>query len=386
MKKIFCTTFFLLLSLSVFAQGKLVKELGKGIVKTAAAESALRPITVPQMAYRVMSNSVAVSPKELSHWNQLNREDFYEAEKMLTDYFVLSPEKAPSQEMLERNMVLQEELVRNFLNRSYYLTHFKKEPTVLPVAGTIDYLEYIPYHSRVILLGEMHELDWTIKEVEQAIYQYKNAYPDKNVYYLSEFVDATPGEETFLLSTQADVERLVTKRPYYQEITNRMIQAGLRVVGLENPQLSLRLKKQGGYSASFHETELAWEAISPAAMEARNKYWTAIARRILLEDPDAVVFIHAGFGHTGYNQVRSLPWQLKEFSPFVVEFTEPKAGDFNMLLERSVPQDIFFKTRKLQAANPYSQIRAVVHFGDKRAALAAGCDLNIRRMENQLPR
>ena len=199
MKKIFCTTFFLLLSLSVFAQGKLVKELGKGIVKTAAVESALRPITVPQMAYRVMSNSVAVSPKELSHWNQLNREDFYEAEKMLTDYFVLSPEKAPSQEMLERNMVLQEELVRNFLNRSYYLTHFKKEPTVLPVAGTIDYLEYIPYHSRVILLGEMHELDWTIKEVEQAIYQYKNAYPDKNVHLLLAAAKLLPPPRILLL-------------------------------------------------------------------------------------------------------------------------------------------------------------------------------------------
>ena len=392
MKKLIYIFLILFLSIPAFSQG-VISKIGKGFVKaeSAATKAALRPVppvpatlTIPQMASRVLSTSVAVGPKEIRHWNELAADDFYDADRMLSEYFILRPENSPSKELVERTQVLQEKIVRNYLNRSYYLSEFKRPPTVSAVAGNVDYLEYIPYRSRVIMLGEMHEYDWMIKEVEQAIYQYKNAYPDKNVYYLSEFVNATPGEETYLLSSQADVERLVTKRPYYKDLTNRMIQAGLNVVGLENPELSLQLVKQGGYSTGFHETELAWKAISAASMEERNIYWSDIARKILLEDPDAVLFIHAGFGHTGYNQVESLPWQLKEFSPFVVEFTEPKIGDFNMLLEQSVPRDIHFKSRQLQQQNPYSQIRAVVHFADKRAALVSGCDLNIRRMENHI--
>ena len=46
MEKFFYILFVLFLSVPVFSQGNIIKQMGKGVASKAAVEGALRPITV----------------------------------------------------------------------------------------------------------------------------------------------------------------------------------------------------------------------------------------------------------------------------------------------------------------------------------------------------
>ena len=258
---------------------------------------------------------------------------------MLRDYFALNPQSA-SPQLIKENEQLQELLVKKWLERDFYAFSHQKQllenVLVEVIQGKIDYLNYIPHDARLIMLGEIHEQDWMAGSAENAVLQFKQAYPDKNIYYVSEFIDAVPEQGIYLLSKEKEVEALVNKRPYYRPMTKRMIAAGVRVVGLENPEISTELARIG-YTQNFPNTQLAWKTISPSGMRERNMYWEKIIRRIYAQDPDAVVFVHAGFGHTNYNQPKALSILLKDLQPFVVEYAAPGVGDFNTLLERNIP-------------------------------------------------
>lgn len=361
--------FVFALSVCVRAQGKAVAVCVKQTVRGTAERVVARKLLEPRLP-----------AAQAAYWKSLQRAgDFSGVERMLGEYFVLDPARAPSAEWIRRSTALQEKSVLNYLERQLALSKLQPAPVLDAVAGSIHYLNYIPVTARVVMLGEVHEIDWMVNETERAVYQYQKAYPERNVYYASEFADASVGE-IIPLHSKADVELRVRKRPYYRAVTERLIRAGVNVVGLENPTLSDELVKRG-YGTGFADTELAWRSVSPMGMETRNLYWAEIIRRILLEDPSAVVFVHAGLGHTDYNQPSALPWLLKEFRPYVVEFTEPGIGDFNTLLEDSSPIfPIAQKARKLAAENPGKTVRIIRHFPFKKTAVAVGCDLNVRRL------
>lgn len=355
---------------SVWAQGKLLRPLVKP--------------TVPKVAQRVVAKKLSLPrlpAPEAAYWKRVQRiGDFSSAEISLDFYFSLNPAHAPSVKLLERNKVLQEKLVENYLNREFYLSQKSSIHVLDAVTEKIKYTEFIPPSAQVIMLGEVHEKDWIINEVEEAVIQYQKAYPDRNVYYASEFVDATPGE-VYLLRTKEDVERLVRKRPYYRGITSRMIGRGINVVGLENPEISSVVVKRGYRDVYSDDTDVAWNIISPAGIEMRNRYWEQSIRLILCKDPNAVVFVHAGIGHTNYNQPAALPGMLKDFQLYTVEFTDPGSEELNDLLETHadiVP--VSSRARALAAENPGKPVRILRQFPSKKMAESVGCDFNVRLM------
>lgn len=318
----------------------------------------------------------------LQHLLQLEQNHFEELDGMLEDYFYLNP-KAASVQQLRENTKLQEQLVRNWLERDFYASQQfpHKKAAAFSAAGKIDFLQYIPSSARLVVFGEIHEQDWMINLLETAVRQLQKAYPQKHIYYASEFVNAAPGKDLYILRGGKDTENFVTKRPYYRGITNRMIEAGVRVVGLEEPELSRELQRTR-YSRNFQNTPLAWQTVSAAGVQERNRYWKQIIGRIYEQDPQALVIVHAGLGHTNYNQPSPLPVLLKKYSPFVVEFTDLRLGNLNTLLEKYVP----FPLPVLQQAvtkrleNPKQPVFLLRQMKDKRIALVAGCDLNIRRL------
>ena len=371
MKKLFSLLLVCLLAFpSASRAQKLPSAIAKGLLVSPAKTAALNGWAARN-----------ISAAQMGHLRALSKTNFEELDDMLEGYFELNPSFA-SREQLLQNERMQEEAVLNWLERDTYAALHRevlqKNFSVKPVSGRIDYVSYIPYDARLVMLGEVHEQDWIVSEVEQAVMQFRRSHPDRNVYYASEFVDAS-AQGIYILSSEKDVERLVRKRPYYRGITERLVRAGVRVVGLESPALSAELVKTG-YLVNFANPELEWKTISPSAMRDRNTYWARIIRRIYEQDPDAAVFVHAGFGHTDYNHPASLPWLLKKFNPFVVEFSASGNGDFNTLLERNVPisSAAYAEGWALSAREPGKPIRFIRHMHRKRVAVITGCDLSIK--------
>lgn len=304
-------------------------------------------------------------------------------DNMLRDYFVLNP-KAASPQMLHHNRQLQEQMVARWLQMDNMASQLgaklQKDVFMKAKQGRIDYVNYLSPEIRLVMFGEVHENEWMVGQVEQAVYQYVRAYPERNVYYVSEFIDAVPGEgSVYALTSEQEVDLLVRKRPFYRDVTRRFLRAGVRVVGLENPELSEELVKTG-YTSNFVNTELAWKTVSPAGMKERNEYWSRIVRRIYEHDPAAVVFVHAGLGHTNYNHPNSLSVLLGDFEPFVVELSTYNNLELNSLIERHFPLsgEVYSSGRELQRRTPSKRLQYIRFMNNKTTAHVAGCDLHVR--------
>ena len=376
MKKI-CLLFMVLTLTGGVGAGQVYR------LPAAVAEGLLKSSAVPAGSKSIIS-SVPASAARQRYLRALGKDNFCDLNVMLEDYFVLNP-KAASQQVLQENEGMQKALVKRWLERDFYASQRPRQlragVDMQAKQGKIDYLSYIPYDARLVLLGEVHEINWMTENVEAAIMQFKKAHPDKNIYYASEFVDADARQELYVLQKEKEVDQRVLKRPYYRALTKRLLAAGVWVVGLENPALSRELAYTG-YTLSFPNTTLAWKTVSPSGMRERNTYWAQIIRRIYAQDPDAVVFVHAGFGHTDYNQPASLAFLLKEFKPFVVEYAAPGVGDINTLLERNMPlaAETLREGIRLQQQDPSQPVFFIRHMHSKRSALVAGCDLHIKKV------
>ena len=332
----------------------------------------------------LLSKSFDSSVAYQAHLRSLERENFRGLDRMIRDYFLLDAQKV-SPTVLRQDEQLRRILVRDWLERDFYAARYmqalRKNILVQAVQGKQDYTRYIPSGTRLVIMGEIHQQNWMVNEVERVILQLKARYPDKNIYYASEFVDASDSEQLYILQHEYDVERLVRKRPYYRAVTSRLMKAGVRVVGLEDPVLSEEFIRVGGSSFS-RQSAFAWKAVSSVAVKKRNLYWARIIRRIYEQDPRALVVVHAGMGHTNYNQSIALPWLLKEYKPFVTEFSERNI-QFNTLLNGHVPfsEEVYSQARNLLRKDPIRPVYLVRHLKSKRAAVSLGCDLSIYRVD-----
>lgn len=353
----------------VRAQGALFKKALDGAVKNYEKKTVF---SAPAQAARTAALQTLTEEKLL--------------ETMGSGYFTKTPQSA-SALAAERNEALREELLKNWLERNAYLSARKADLSskvkLTRHTGTIDYVSVIPSYARVILLGEMHEKDFIVSEVETAIKQYQKAYPGRTVYYASEFVDdlnplLLAGSD--VMKSERQITEAVRKRPYYADVTRRLFRAGVNVVGLEDPLVSERLLAEN-YRYAYENAPSVWRYASPAGIEERNIYWARIIERIYQQDPNAVVFVHAGMAHTNYNGVKSLPFLLKKHRPFVVEYNFPPGRSVNMLLEKYAPFPANFPAylHAVQRNAPamYPKIRVMRQITDKRAAISLGCDVSI---------
>lgn len=353
----------------VRAQGALFKKAFDGAVKNYEKKVVF---SAPAQVVRVAALHNLMEEKLL--------------EAMSTDYFTTTPQAA-SPLVAERNQALREELLKNWMERNAYLSAQKSNIAarvkLTRHTGVIDYVSIIPSSVRVILLGEMHEKDFIVSEVETLIKQYQKAYPGRTIYYASEFVDdlnplLLAGSD--VMKSERQIAASVRKRPYYADITRRLFRAGVNVVGLEDPSVSERLLAEN-YRYAYENAPSVWRYASPAGIEERNIYWARIIERIYREDPKAVVFVHAGMAHTNYNGVKSLPFLLKKHRPFVLEYNFPPGRATNMLLEKYAPFPdnfpAYLHTVQRNAPAMYPKIRIMRRMTDKRLAVSMGCDISI---------
>lgn len=355
---------------SIPAQAQLLKQVLNAAVKRYEAKT---------LSYAEGSVETALRKSALSAMAQQGyRDAAYFLEDGLAEEAVFKGHPA----LLAENKRLGEELFYRYLENNFILSRqagqLAEAVSTGLYTGAINYADLIPFKARLIMLGEIHEKQAIVSEVEKLIKVYKAMYPDRTVYYASEFVDAAdlslPFHKWVLGPKQ--ISSRVTKRPFYKDLTLKMQAAGVKVIGLENPLVSAEVvrenyRKTPGPAAQRHATL--------AGTAERNRYWAAIINRIYQEDPSAVVFVHAGMAHTSYRVPGSLPSLLPNWRKFVIEMDQ--GSGWNPLVEQYLPVKGTVAARisliKRQNKALYPKLRVVRAVKDKKWVGVMGCHLHI---------
>ncbi len=321
--------------------------------------------------------------KRLLH---LEKSHFRMMEQDLSPYFI-PKEKTLPLKIRKENTKLQEELVRRWLELDFYVSQRKKflQQSIRAdiVRGPIDYSLFIPSDLRLLMLGEVHGQPWILEEVKSVVKYIHQTYPNRHIYYAAEFVYAHPTTKIRPLQEQG-IRRFSVNEEIYQELLRSFLAYGVKVIGLENPAILTYQQEAALEEKYFLESRFAWRVLSPLGMKERNAYWARRIEAIYQQDPEALVIVHAGINHVSYDQLNSMPFQLKKWKPFVIEFSFPQ--DSNLLLEKSAMREekksILQKTRDNDSLE--EPIFCVYQVQSKKAAVAAGSDVSVRILNREV--
>lgn len=370
MRKIFA--FLLLLLAGVLPCRAQVQKLPSAVAQEIISSSAgLAKVPKEARKARALANKVAFWQKQT---------DLSSIDMALGNYFLPNP-KVASTAQLQENQKLQLQMVRHWLEKEYAafkhsanLTHSVRASLAV---DKINYLELIPSQSRLVLLGEAHGHGWIAGEIFSVIEQMRRAYPGRRIYYASEFIYANDENPGAVLKSPDEVARFSLSTPFYRELNERLFHTGVRMVGLEHPDNGLKQKLQRE-EMSFWQSDRSWNILSPEGVRERNRYWTEIIHGIYEQDPQALVLVHAGSGHTSYRQLYSLPRLLQRYEPFVVEFSFIKNTYAPSEKHLAVSAPLLEQARRTAVKNPGKSVYFVQVQEGKRAAWLTGSNLLIR--------
>ena len=168
---------------------------------------------------------------------------------------------------------------------------------------TINYADLIPPHARKIFVGEEHHQPAIYRAFEQLVLQYQQKYPEKEIILLTEFVSdrlfpwQKPGQPV------GRFEMLLRRNNKDFAFFNKLIKAGIAVIGLEN--VSYIKDHEALITPSESQNESVY------GMQERNAHWRLILNYVANQHPDAVLFVYAGNMHTHYRA----PFTLATPSP-----------------------------------------------------------------------
>ena len=315
--------------------------------------------------------------KRLLHLQHLQKNQFKELDVALGAYFLSYCNTMPP-EVLAQNEKWQQAMVRHWLALDFYVSQHQEQlnqnVSSAAVQGKIPYADYIPEKERLVLLGEIHGQKWIRQEIISLLEQLKRKTPTRPIYYASEFLFADSDSAIHLLE-KADIDAFKVVPQEYDAFFQRILQTGVQIVGLETAEL--RLKKEEVALPPW-QTARIWKAFSPVGMYNRNLYWAQRIKKILEENPTALVVVHAGISHLNYNQIHSLPRLLKELDPFVMEFS--LEASINPIFDKAAPMraEVLLEGTQLRQANPEQPVFFVRRVTDKRTAWILGCDVSIK--------
>ena len=186
----------------------------------------------------------------------------------------------------------------------------------LPAARKVNYAPLIDPQAQIIFLGERHNVGNIRRQIAHTVLQYRKANPHKKVYLLTEFLEMNyPSEAQHHLYRSVLVEGKKIYWPYAGLLV-RLQQSGVKVFGLE-PLQGLR---EVARAMNLPDPDFARGSLSLIGQSIRNKSWANTIRRFALQDPDAVIFVYTGFGHSAYKYLENLPFMLRDFKSQVFLF------------------------------------------------------------------
>ena len=166
-----------------------------------------------------------------------------------------------------------------------------------------NYAQLISPEARKIFIGEEHRQPAIYQAFETLVLQYQQRFPTRRLMILTEFVSDRlfPWQKPGLPVGQ--LEMFLRRNNADFAFFNKLIQAGIPVIGLEN----IRYIKD--HEALITPSESQYESVY--CMQERNPHWRQIINYVSAQYPDAVLFIYTGSMHTHYRA----PFTLSSASP-----------------------------------------------------------------------
>lgn len=215
---------------------------------------------------------------------------------------------------------------------------------VLP--DEINYADLIPVHVRKIFVGEEHSQPVIYQAFEKMVLQYKYKYPERKIIVLTEFVSdrllpwQKPGRPVKRL--EMPLRQINSNFSFF----NKLMKAGVTVIGLEN------VGYMKDHEALITKSESQYQSVY--GLQERNAHWRHIINYVEDQYPGAVLFIYAGTMHTHYRA----PFTLATPSPqnFVLQLEVANLGKdmpFGYVMQNS------------PVAQAYGDKLTVLHWSEK---------------------
>lgn len=157
---------------------------------------------------------------------------------------------------------------------------------------TLDLVSFIAPQVRNIAVGEEHNVLAIRQAVEQLVFDYQKAYPERKIIVLTEFVSdrlfawENPGEPVSAFGLK---HRIVNDDFLF--LAN-FIRNGIEVIGLED--IVYFSEHQTLIAPSFRQVDSVY------GMKQRNEHWRRIIEDVRRREPDAIFFIYTGNMHVHY--------------------------------------------------------------------------------------
>ena len=211
----------------------------------------------------------------------------------------------------------------------------------------IPYYRYLP-SERIdyLFIGEVHENQRVREEIMNLIRTVRKREPMRKIYFATEYASSTNkpfsalklvrdgngeekneiifySEEPLAISHQFEDLNIegVSYRRENHRLLKQIMALDIPVVGLEP---SLTLKHTPGKDeriSDIDEDEILFLfRVSSSGMEKRNQEWVKTLQRLRAQDPDALIIVHGGLAHIGYDQDFPVSQQL-EGNKFVINIS-----------------------------------------------------------------
>lgn len=193
--------------------------------------------------------------------------------------------------------------------------------------GDVPYTWFIPKDSRLIVVGETHYEEALQYEFLSLVVQYSTQYPDRRIYVASEFLPDLFVDEPFhpahLIRRAEQMQSAPGLNPDYWGPLKLLLGEDVVLFGLEPNEM---LRKMALRPGQTEVTEAQREELgtSLSGVRLRNQHWARRIKELRAYDPQGIIFVYAGLGHTGYHEPFSLSKMLRPMRPFSIQLNIPE--------------------------------------------------------------
>ena len=239
--------------------------------------------------------SVGISPRltaDLTKELYPGLEGLLTTDKQLSDYFVArnNREVVKNSSLFVGHLQKQEAYVKLLQKHQHHYTHKAAlDPFWLA--------EQIPANTDYVLLGEVHDVEEISQFIENFLPTLQEKVAPRPIIYLTEFL---PEQMTFVQATEFEglFELLEDDLISLWETATSF---NIPVIGLDPSFVFFQTNEadlmRPGTILPFSRKHLQSLWASDEGLRIRNESWKQQITKIRQQNPDALIVIHAGFGH-----------------------------------------------------------------------------------------
>lgn len=249
--------------------------------------------------------------------------DLITTNKQLTKYFLIE----------NNRQILKQTLAEtaHLLLMQQNIAHLKETQIISPKMQSNDIAwlaKNIPLDTDYLLLGEIHDVPEIHQKMAEFVPLLRKQFGQRPIIWLTEFLP-----ELFTTDIlDAELEKNVS--PALLTLWHTLHAQHISIVGIEPYFVFLKSPKIWRLSQLLTAQKMSiWETLE--GIRIRNEFWKNEIAKIRRRNPNALIIIHAGFGHFDYTLGNSLGTALKQKgSTFTVSWVPGYNPKHKTLLHR----------------------------------------------------